>query len=234
MKITIVTPTGDRPHAFALCERYMQRQSRPYDQWLVLDDGQVPTKCTLGQTHVQYNASFRGPGSLVTKLAHMIDNKMVRGDVVAFIEDDDWYHLDYLGLAESRLRADFDMIGEGHALYYNVRYRWWYVHPNEEHASLCQTMLRTAVLPKMRKLLDDTSPFIDFRMWNAIDRRKIYLPHQLHTLVGIKSMPGRAGYGSGHRSPDGRDVGGVHDDDWIKLQELIGTDVEFYKPFYVP
>ena len=45
--IQLLTPTGMRPEAFALCERWMAAQT--YDgpcTWFVVDDGAVPLKLT--------------------------------------------------------------------------------------------------------------------------------------------------------------------------------------------
>ena len=48
--ITLITPTGDRHEAFALCEKWIGRQSYIGQiQWVVVDDGHEPTETTLGQ-----------------------------------------------------------------------------------------------------------------------------------------------------------------------------------------
>jgi hypothetical protein len=36
---TVITPTGDRPETFALCERYLYRQTLKPSKWIVVDDG---------------------------------------------------------------------------------------------------------------------------------------------------------------------------------------------------
>ena len=40
---TIITPTGDRPDAFELCCKYVQRQTIKPVEWIVIDDGETPT-----------------------------------------------------------------------------------------------------------------------------------------------------------------------------------------------
>src|SRR5690606_27643891 len=52
-RIALVTPTCDRPQAFALCERWMARQTVPWTQWIVADGGATPQPVTLGQTVIR-------------------------------------------------------------------------------------------------------------------------------------------------------------------------------------
>ena len=52
--VTLITPTGDRPQCFRLCEHWMRRQT--YDgtvQWIVVDDGHSPTRATQGQIYIR-------------------------------------------------------------------------------------------------------------------------------------------------------------------------------------
>src|SRR6185369_16758975 len=86
--ITAITPTADRPEAFALCERWMARQTIKPDQWIVADGGQVPVRCTMGQTHI-HDPRPAGAANLAHNLLNAIS--AVKGEVVAIVEDDDWY-----------------------------------------------------------------------------------------------------------------------------------------------
>lgn len=229
MNITLVTPTCDRPEAFTLCERWMARQTVPIHQWIVLDDGVTPAKCTMGQRHMRFNDT-RGKGSLANKLLKLMErSEVITGEAIAIIEDDDWYSKDYLEIATSRFK-DYDMIGEGLALYYNVRKKWWHMHTNYEHASLCQTLFRTTILPRFIKAVSNPCPFIDGRLWadKLITKKKLYIPENgvPRTLVGIKGI--YTGYGIGHDKPLPH-----KDPSLAKLKELVGDDHSLYSPFYL-
>lgn len=239
MNLTLVTATGDRPEAFALCEKYMDRQTRKdaICQWIVLDDGDVPTNCTKGQDLAR-NIEWKGFNSLANKVRYLLEGRMTQGDVLVFIEDDDWYHPEYLATVIKRMEEGHDLIGEGDALYYNVEMRWWCTHNNKEHASLCQTAIRKTMLPHLLKhVIDDPNPFIDSRIWqwNTI-KKKVFMPDPKigRTCIGIKSMPGRKGYGVGHTANrTGRHAQRPVNDDQslVKLQELIGNDAEVYAQY---
>lgn len=230
MNFTVVTPTGDRPEAFAMCEQYMARQSLQPALWVVLDDGEVPTPHTKGQLYVRCR-EFAGVDSLTRKIEHALTSVPLAGDAVAIIEDDDWYHPEYLERMASHL-GHHALVGEGKAIYYNVRYRWWWQHPNMKHASLCQTVFTREMFPlvvQQSRMERGTrnSPYLDVRLWREAVSKKVYDPLVGGSLVvGIKSMPGRAGYGNGHRPlrpPQAKD-----DHDLSHLRALIGPDADFY------
>lgn len=232
--ITLVTPTCDRPEAFALCERWLARQSVKWDQWLVLDDGAKPARCTLGQEHVRDVAAWSGPLSLTLKLRWLAAHAgMVRGDVVVFVEDDDWYSPEHLAamLAAFDLYG-CDLAGEGRAIYYHVGTRQWCEHGNLTHASLCATAMRRTLLPELGRVCGRINdPFADVRLWAACWSRRVVDPLALgeRTCIGIKGMPGKAGYGMGHR-PGGaawREDAGL-----VALTSWLGADANAYAGFY--
>lgn len=231
ISITAITCTGDRPEAFALCEKWMERQTSKPDNWIVLDDGKIPTQCNMGQQYVSC-PEFYGQGSLINKLRLICSQNMVKTDALVFIEDDDWYHPEWIEFCLKNL-ADYDLVGEGRALYYNVRERWHYEHKNMEHASLCATAMRTSLLPVLFSKCDNSNPFVDVRLWRSVHNRKKVFdpfenPDQKRMTVGTKGFPGRTGYGAGHVV---RDVHARDDADLEKLKTLVGDDIELYRPF---
>lgn len=249
MKITLVTCTGDRPEAFALCEKYMARQTRQPDQWFVLDDGEqltpiVPMSHAVGQKRV-YNPEWRGPSSLINKLKWLFleHSEEIIGDVIFFIEDDDWYHPEYL----ERVMAEFEghtsfanqnlmMYGEPYAYYVNVKHRWWLRHPNVRHASLCQTAIHKDALLSVQTILrEQTNAFFDVSLWARLLGKKVLtclLGDNQPLVVGIKGMPGRKGYGVGHK--DVRPKNSFEDPKLEKLDMLMSAeDAEIYRNFYL-
>jgi hypothetical protein len=236
MKITALTTACYRPEAWALCERYMARQTLQPHQWLVLDDDAPPTQCSMGQQYF-HNPEWRGSLSLLNKVKFAIQHNLITGDAVAFIENDDWVAPTWLEFCAKQLEQ-YDMIGEGCAFYYNVRYHYWIEYGNMSHASLCSTAIRTTLFPKVIELCDTTTnkdPFLDQRIW--IDNggikcsKRVFSPDAGRLVIGIKGMPGRAGYNVGHEKMA---AGAIYDTGLTKLRSLIGSDADAYEQFYNP
>lgn len=234
MNITAITTANYRPQAFALCEAYMRRQTMQPFQWLVLDDDEAPTVCTMGQEY-HYWPELRGRGSLTLKIRRALETNLVKGDAIAFIENDDLYAPDWLAWCTEQL-VTRDLVGEGRALYYNVRGRWYFEHVNLQHASLCQTAIHRRAFPELlAECSNSHCPFLDVRIWRAVKRnRQVFDPYRApnkRRVVGIKGMPGRTGYGGGHT---GRDRSAADDPKLEKLRALAGSDADAYEPFFAP
>ncbi len=239
MTVTALTCTSDRPEAIALLEKFMARQTVKPTEWIILDDGNVPVVPTMGQRHI-FCPECRGGTSMINKLKLAFTPGYITSDIVVIAEDDDylaptWIETCAKNLGDGRI----DLFGEGRAVYYNVRDRWWFDHANMSHASLCSTAFTKRLYPLVHRLCSDPNPFIDDRLWkNASGNRKRLLDPLSHggkrLVVGIKAMPGKVGYGSGHTREDRN---AKQDPDGAKLRELIGDDAALYEPFwrdYVP
>jgi hypothetical protein len=236
MKLTVITPTGARLAAFALCEKYMARQTLQPHQLIVMDDEIPQTPCTMGQEYI-FCPELKGRMSLLNKISLLISSGKVTGDGLVFVEDDDWYSPKWLQFCSDQLEK-YDMIGEGDAIYHNVRHRYWIQFHNMRHSSLCSTAIRVSQLPKVLELCDTSvnkDPFLDQRIWLDNDgikcSKKVFAPDGGRLVIGIKGMPGRAGYNVGHGQWAN---GATSDKSLIKLRSLIGNDVELYEPFYMP
>ena len=236
MKLTVITPTGARQEAFKLCERYVSRQTLQPHQFIVMDDEVPRTICTMGQEYI-FCPQFKGRMSLLNKIAFLISSGKVTGDALVFVEDDDWYHPKWLQFCSDQLEK-YDMIGEGHAIYYNVRYRYWIDYRNMSHSSLCSTAIRSNLFPKVLELCDTTTnkdPFLDQRIW--LDNggikcsKRVFRPDAGRLVIGIKGMPGRAGYNVGH---DKMAQDAIRELNMAKLRTLIGSDADAYEQFYNP
>jgi len=214
----------------------MARQTVKPHQWIVLDDDDQPTQCSMGQQYF-YLPELRGTLSLLNKIKFALQPNLITGDAAVFVENDDYYAPTWLQFCSDQLEQ-YDMIGEGHALYYNVRYRYWIDYRNISHASLCSTAIRTTLFPKVIELCDTTTnkdPFLDQRIW--IDNggikcsKRVFSPDAGRLVIGIKGMPGRAGYNVGHNKTA---QGAMQDAGLAKLRTLIGGDADAYEQFYKP
>jgi predicted O-methyltransferase YrrM len=231
VKITAITCACHRPDAWKLCEKYMASQTVQPFQWIVLDDDSPATVCTMGQQYIRVPKK-QDESSLCSKLDFAIKNKLIGGDAVVFWENDDFYARDWIEFCANNLRY-YDLIGEGRAVYYNVKERWWYEHHNMGHSSLCSTAMKVSLLPALLKASQSKNPFVDARLWrDVVNNKKVFDPILVsggkRMVVGIKAMPGRTGYGGGHVV---RDVSARDDLKLEKLRELIGADFVNYEPF---
>lgn len=230
MKVTLLTCSHNRPEAFALCERWIARQTVKPTQWLVLDSSSTPLTCTQGQEHHHW-PDLTG---MVAKVKFALQTGLTIGDVLIFVEDDDFYSPDYIEWCLNGLKR-YHLVGECQNLYYNVRYRWWYDHKNKAHASLCATSMRRDVFPFLLQECQNTNdPFIDSRLWNNCRLSKMpFDPVRLgkRRTIGIKAMPGTKGYGSGH---DPKNGWAIQDPNLVMLRKLIGDDADIYAKFYDP
>ena len=227
--ITLLTATGMRPEAFALCEKYMERQTVCKDhgiQWIVVDDGEVPTECTKSQTYIRGPKIWK-PGINTQRLNLDVAIPYIKGDYIAVIEDDDWYSPTYLEDMIDLLKHS-EIAGEAFSKYYNLKYRCYQELQNTRHSSLCSTVFRSSLLPKFEQAVNSGEKFIDIALWESVQK----IPHILRVsnynlCVGIKGVPGRKGIGMGHE-PVGflTDAGNLS-----KLVEWTGIDAANYIPW---
>lgn len=220
--VTLITPTGGRPEAFALCERWAERQTyRGEIQWLVADDGPVDTPCTMGQTVIRPEPRWNpGQNTQFRNILAMLP--LVKFDRIVAWEDDDHYAPTYVETMVRRL-DEAALVGEFPSRYYNVRDRRWRDCGNSDHASLCQTAMRAETLPALKRICEQQQ-WIDMALWPRVADKKLFPGHE---NVGIKGMPGRPGQVRAHRIT----IGMSSDPDLSALRSWIGEDAEVYRRF---
>lgn len=224
--LQLLTATGCRPEAFALCERWMAAQTYTGQvTWIIVDDGVEPTPITRspkGWTQVVIRPMpYWRPGqntqarNLLKGLA-AVDPRFP----VLIIEDDDHYAPDWLAtVAQALERAE--LVGECRARYYNIAQRKGRQLRNEGHASLCATAMRGAAIETFRRCCERSPKFIDLELWRRHRSRHLFTGYR---VVGIKGLPGRGGIGMGHRD----DFRGEFDPDGALLRQWVGDDARFY------
>jgi len=226
-KVTLITPTGCRPSAFALCEKWIARQTFQNFNWIVVDDGELPTPTTMGQIVVRVEPLWRpGDNTQCRNLrAGIVECPFVR-DILFFIEDDDWYAPAYLDVMLGAL-GDNDMIGIGRNAYYHMR-RLYHKHGNTEHASLCATAIHRRVIPHLLAAMDTGKWAFDMHLWRQPQglKRKVIFDE---LVLGMKGMPGRGGICPAHDAKAWSLWKPDPDLSW--LRSYIGDDVNEYLPF---
>jgi glycosyltransferase involved in cell wall biosynthesis len=194
--LTVITCTRNRPVAFALLRRWIEAQdyAEPY-QWLVVCDGGAETydfgsQCMVIRRDGRGDAMHSYNSNLLAAVPH------VRGDMIAILEDDDYYLPRYLSRLTQEL-ARVDLAGMRPARHYNIGRRDWRMGANTRHASLGATAFRDSVLPLFLAVVRRGNPGIDIRLWNEWRGTKSIFEDALY--VGIKGMPGENGITREHR-----------------------------------
>jgi len=205
--ITVITPTGDRPDAFALCERWMSQQTYTGPiQWIVVDDGVNPTTCTMHQEYIRERPIEKH--SLCRNLRAAIPH--VRGECVFVVEDDDYYAPHYLSTMVGRLQRA-DLVGEFGAKYYYLKHQMFrHNHSTENHASLCRTGMTRAVLETLTRCAQGSHPSVDLRLWRAWNGSTFTwrdADGSQSLCVGIKGVEGRQSRGWRPTRNAVRDIG---------------------------
>ncbi len=239
--ITVVTPTCDRPVAFALLERWMARQTLVPTEWIVGDGGQAPARCTLGQVHL-YQPAIPGVANFHANLERGI--QAATGELIIIMEDDDYYaptHLETLA-AKFTQWPEVTIAGDDQQRYYNLEHRCWRLMQNRG-AALCQTGFQRSLIPVFLDIIENRRSCVlsddpvtrrraigvDAFFWQS-QPRSCWCLDGPSTVVGIKGLPGQVGLGMGHHpilarwnaDPDGAQLVtwvGADDAAWYRALE---------------
>ncbi len=198
--LTVITPTGDRPLAFALCKQWMAQQTRQPDQWIVVDDGVIPTAITPNMTYIRRKPMRKDPvHTLIVNLRKAMPH--INGEKILIMEDDEYYAPGYIERMSTELDSH-EVVGIMESKYYHLPTAGFLRISNRAHASLAQTGFTRSFLPDVEALLrSGITQYLDMNIWqNARTNGKGFLFHDKDDslYLGIKGMPGRGGIGSGH------------------------------------
>jgi hypothetical protein len=202
MKISIITLTGGRDLAFKLCESWMKNQTLKPDEWIVVDDYKIPTKCTMGQKVIR-REPFWESGQMTLEKNLLEALKIVTGDIILIIEDDDWYSPNYIenmvkkfeALSEGKPIGSSSIIaGEGICLYYNITNYTYHYFNNTNYASLFQTAFTKDLIPQINDLLIkyENHLYFDIHIWKELKQcnKTVFLTKSPWS-VGIKGLRGK-------------------------------------------
>lgn len=218
----ILTATGGRPWAWAMCERLMAAQT--FDgpvHWVVVDDGPeaqlVHFERAGWRLEVIRPAPRWQPGQN-TQARNLLAglNSVDPYHPLAIIEDDDWYDSTWLQHVHEMLRRA-ELVGETRSRYYNLARRVGRDVGNVAHASLCATALRGRAVEALKRVCRLQAKFIDIHLWRTHRDKLLFSGHR---VVGIKGLPGRPGIGGGHRP----EFHGQADQDGQLLREWVGAE----------
>jgi len=222
--ITAITPTGDRPLAFELCQQWMMNQIKRPDQWLVIDDGKTPTKHSAPMQYIRRKPKADDPShTLAANLRKALS--LIAGDKIIIWEDDEYYAPGYIE-AMASLLDKYEIVGIKHSKYYHLASGGYKQFTNEAHASFAATAFRRSVLPDLKAILDaGDNPFIDMALWKRIGGRGYLFTDDRPLYLGMKGLPGREGIVKGHKAENYV----LHDTaDRAQLKKWMPSDYRVY------
>lgn len=233
-RLSVITLTGARPEAFWLCAEYFHRQTIHQNkkisvEWIVVDDVNDETLSNLSTPN--YSIKFVNPtpkwtpdssNTFVRNLKAALEQ--VTGDVVCFMEDDDWYASDYLEWVVANHVIDNTgnmALGESFSKYYNVYWRKSNEREYKTYAALAQTSFSVGLIPHLLHILDKYKDNHDMHFWLELPEETFscLYPTIFPHVIGIKGMPGRLGIGRGHKK--------VEQQNWFKDDKNFGTLINY-------
>lgn len=217
MKIGILIPDrGDRPRFLANCMRMVHAQSLQPWQINVVS---YPPK----DQHCDITPRYRTGYQLLS------DEKEL--DLIAFIENDDWYAPDYLETMAAKWveMGRPDIFGTNYTFYYHLRLRKYYKMEHWDRASAMNTFIKPGLGISWPV---DREPFTDMSLWGQL--KGVAINPGRVISIGIKHGEGLCGGQSHvtrlHRYDPPR---GTHDFDYSFLSSVMDrASLEFYTSYY--
>jgi hypothetical protein len=232
MKI-VITPTGGRPEAMDLCIKYFNQQTERPNEWLVpYDLHPVATQPFPGITNLMERdilpkePKHTLPRNLLFALCTIGQEARTRDTKIVMMEDDEWYHPDYLKTMFAAL-DESQIVGLSPSVYYKLYLNAFRDCNNLTHASLCATGFTGDLIPQIIRICMQDDPLIDLMIWRRIQAtKKLVTQIKGHFLnIGIKGMPGRKGTTTGWNDSL---AGYTIDMKRYWLEEQIGEDAKLY------
>jgi len=176
----IVPDRGDRPKFLENCKRMIEAQSVAPDQIVLVNDN--PTS-KLPDLTKRIREGFEYA-------------KDIGCEVILIMENDDFYHVDYLKemLKAWRSNGEPDIFGTSSTVYYHILKRQFKKLAHPRRASLMNTLLKCEAQINWP---NDKEVFLDLNLWKQLEG-KTFEPGFMISL-GIKHGQGLCG-GRGHSS----------------------------------
>lgn len=176
MKVGVLIPTrGDRPLFMANCKRQLAKQTLQPAKVVIVDYVPFTKECDITQRYRKGYDQLRKQEL----------------DVIALMEDDDYYAPDYLQLiTDEWVKAGRpDLFGTTYTIYYNIKLSAWLTFHHHTRSSAMSTL----IAPDLNfKWCVDHEPYFDIHIWHEIKNRKLFRPEK-HICLGIKHGEGLCG-----------------------------------------
>lgn len=212
MKIGILIPDrNDRPELLKNCMRMIARQTILPCVIEVVNYPAESEKCDITQRYRRGYDNLRNKGI----------------DVIALIENDDWYAPDYLEYMYNQwiIAGKPALLGLDHTIYYHIRL---FEHFTMHHITRSSAM-NTFIRPELEiKWGHDADPYCDVHLWNQL--KGVIITPEREICLGIKHGVGLCG-GQNHKDKMARYINKDHDKDF--LQSIMDAEsFEFYSNYF--
>lgn len=164
----LVTCTSGRPAVMPILTKWMEAQTTDNFDWLIVSDDWDNYKFPKIAKVIKRDNSEDTLPSLNHNMLAALDylDKETKYEKILFIEDDDYYHSDYVKQLLTLLNKS-DLVGFNEDAYYYVIARKAKMWHNQNLASLAATGLNRSVLPWLRECCSLGDVFIDKTMWTG-------------------------------------------------------------------
>lgn len=214
MKIGVIIPTrGDRPGFLENCLRMLSCQTVQPDIVEVVDFP-ASDKCDITKRYRMGYDRLRDKGL----------------DVIALMEDDDWYCREYLEIMiKEWVKTKPDLFGTMYTIYYHIGIRGWFKFDHDRRSSAMNTLIK----PDLDfAWCADHEPYTDIHLWKTLRgilTSRTFMPDR-HIALGIKHGIGMCG-GRNHTDRLHRYVNIDHDLNFLR-SIMDEESLEFYAKFY--
>lgn len=208
MKIGLIIPDrGDRPKLTENCIRMIKNQTiEPYQivhvNFAPLDER--PDLCK------RYKSGYK---------------QLSEVDLIFFIENDDWYHENYLKFMAQQWQeaGEPDIFGIDYTYYYHLPTKRYFKYGHEGRASMMNTCIKPGLLIKWPA---DHFRFVDMELWRQL-RGETIAPEKIYS-VGMKGHGEGMHGGTGHNNKLFRYD---HEDNGFLMDTLDTESYKFYSNY---
>jgi hypothetical protein len=178
MRIGVIIPDrGDRNEFLKNCTRMINNQTLHPVRVELVDDQPINDKCDITWRYRKGYSKFK-KGDI---------------DVIAFMENDDWYDSQYLELMVKGWEENGrpDLFGTSYTIYYNLILKKYFKFNHMQQASAMNTFIKPELVFTWPQ---DHDPYTDQWLWTSgnIKNRVIWEPPRVLS-VGMKHGIGKTG-----------------------------------------
>jgi len=219
MKIAVLIPDrGDRPKLMSNCLRMMQAQTLKPHTTIIMSGRPESDKCDI-------TYRYREGYELATKMWMYAFGYGI--DVIAFVENDDWYAPDYLETMAREWDAHGrpEIFGTNYTIYYHLKLKRYFILEHYDRASAMNTFIK----PGLRITWPvDEDPYTDMHLWQNCGLRGVTFRPGRHISIGMKHGEGMTG-GGWHRDKLDRFK---TEDGGLLRDNLDPASFEFYNNYF--
>jgi hypothetical protein len=224
IKVGVLIPDrGDRPDFLYNCWRMVQRQTLKPHRIELVNDTPISDRVDITWRYRKGYERFSTPVKGVEPV-----------DVIAFMENDDWYSGDYLETMVNGWdkHGRPEIFGCNYTIYYHLNLKAYFKMKHNERASAMNTLIR----PSLKNIAwpVDHEPFTDSFLWTRIGLKGVTHDPGRHITIGMKHGVGKTG-GQSHvdRLDRYAPPRGVLDTDSKFLKDLLDPEsFEFYSKYF--